>query len=82
MKKIIINVCTPEQYTDIPGIHLNAPSSHELSEAIYRAGIQGFTVVFCHYQAMNGANYIVPSLVMEKFLNLKKSVVKVVFTHP
>lgn len=80
--KLIINICDKDQYTDIPGVHLNEPDQFYLDQAINDSISKGHSLIFCHYETAGTAKYKIPYDVLGRLVSLNKKAFKIVFTHP
>lgn len=80
MKTLYITVCTHDQYRDIVGIHLNCPDLFYLSSTV--SSTNGHRTIFCHYDRVGPAKFILPYDVLTYLIELHGENVQVSFTHP
>lgn len=79
---IAITFCTPEQYRDVQGIHLNAPDLWYMQDALQTAERDGFATIFCHYECVGPALYKIPYNVLNLVSKLSRKAFKIHFTDP
>jgi hypothetical protein len=72
MTKLIIVICTPDQYKSKQGIHLNSPDTWYLKDAVNSAHAKGFNEIYCHYEP-EGLYYKLSQDILHRLIVLGKS---------